>query len=230
MGITKSHREQGLNYRYGEELSWFPSWSNSLWQGWSCGLVHYPGGNATGPIWKVLASSDRISSWTPLKPQHSNPNPNPCPINSGLLTSLLLPHLSSSLTDSLPSLNLLCYSETDARFMQDGRKAVWSIPYVSVAFFQSLKQNFITYRPDCIFEIHQLWQSGCIPIAAVAVHLNGKSYRLVSHLIRCIVITYWIFKRVYDEFKCLYKKGLETYWMHHVVGRLGFSALERQLV
>ena len=51
--------------------------------------------------------------------------------------------------------------------MQYGRKAVWSIPYVSVAFFSSLKQNFIAYRsskvsshPDCIFEIHQLWQSG----------------------------------------------------------------------
>ena len=47
--------------------------------------------------------------------------------------------------------------------MQDGQKAVWSIPYVSVAaFFPSLKQNFIAYRsskvssrPDCIFEIHQ---------------------------------------------------------------------------
>ena len=50
--------------------------------------------------------------------------------------------------------------------MQDGRKAVWSIRYVSEAFFQSLKHNFIAYRssklfsrPDCIFEIHQLWQS-----------------------------------------------------------------------
>ena len=45
--------------------------------------------------------------------------------------------------------------------MQDGRKAVWIIPYVSVAFFPSLKQDFIAYlsskvssRPDCI-----LWQS-----------------------------------------------------------------------
>ena len=46
------------------------------------------------------------------------------PINCGVLTSLLLPHLSSSITDSLPSLNLLCHSKTDARFMQDGRKAV----------------------------------------------------------------------------------------------------------
>ena len=42
------------------------------------------------------------------------------PINSGVLTSLHLPHLSSSLTDSLPSLNLLCHSKPDARFMQDG--------------------------------------------------------------------------------------------------------------
>ena len=90
------------------------------------------------------------------------------PIKSGVLTSLLFPHLSSSLTDSLPSLTLFCHSKTDARFMQDGRKAVWIIPYVSVAsFFSSLKQNFIAYRssrvssrPDCIFEIHQQWPSG----------------------------------------------------------------------
>ena len=51
--------------------------------------------------------------------------------------------------------------------MQDATKAVWSIPYVFVAFFPTLKQNFIAYpsskvswRPDCIFEIHQPWQSG----------------------------------------------------------------------
>ena len=86
------------------------------------------------------------------------------PINSGVLTSLLVLHLSSSLTDSLPSLNLLCHSKSDARFMQDGRKVVWSIAYISVAFFPSLKQNFIAYCSskvsDCIFEIHQLWESG----------------------------------------------------------------------
>ena len=42
--------------------------------------------------------------------------------------------------------------------MQDGRKVVWGIPYVSVAFFPSLKLNFIAYRStkmsDRIFEIH----------------------------------------------------------------------------
>ena len=67
--------------------------------------------------------------------------------------------------------------------MQDASKAVWSIPYVSVPFFPSLKQNFIAYRsskvssrPDCIFEIHQLCQSGfSIPIPVVAVDLNLKS-------------------------------------------------------
>ena len=147
-------------------MYWCTSCSNSLWQGWSCGLVHCPAGNATDSIWRVLASSDGITCWTPLKPQHSNPNPYPLAKNSGVLTSLLLPHLSSFFTDPLPSSNILCHSKTDARFMQDAPKAVWGIPYVSVAFFPSLKQNFIAYRsskvssrPDCIFEIHQLWQS-----------------------------------------------------------------------
>ena len=31
---------------------------------------------------------------------------------------------------------------------------------------------------------------GCISIPAVAVHLNLKSYKLVSHIIICIAITY----------------------------------------
>ena len=43
---------------------------------------------------------------------------------AGVLTSLLLPHLSSSLIEFRPSLNLLCLSKTDARFMQDAPK-VW---------------------------------------------------------------------------------------------------------
>ena len=41
--------------------------------------------------------------------------------------------------------------------MQDALKAAWNIPDVSVAFFPSLKQNFIAYRSsshlDFIFEI-----------------------------------------------------------------------------
>ena len=65
--------------------------------------------------------------------------------------------------------------------MQNGRKALWSIPYISVVFFPSLKHNFIAYRSskvsDCIFEIHCDNQAlvGCIPIATVAIYLNLKS-------------------------------------------------------
>ena len=126
------------------ELSWCPSWSNSLWQGWTCELLLCPAGNATDPIRRVLASFDGISSWTPLKPQHSNPNP---------------------LANQIWSIDFL--TPPTPLIIQDALKAVWSIPYVSVTFFPSLKQNFIAYRsskvspcPYCIFKIHQLWQSG----------------------------------------------------------------------
>ena len=148
--------------------------------------MHCPGGNVTDPIWRVLASSQGISSWTPLKPQHSNPNPNPNPLANqrwciDFLTPparLIIPHGLPAFLESLMPLKNWCSIHAP--------KAVWSIPYVSVAsFFPSLKQNFIAYRsskvssrPDCIFEIHRLWQTGFvvyIPIAAVAVHLKLKS-------------------------------------------------------
>ena len=69
--------------------------------------------------------------------------------------------------------------------MQDAPKAVWSIPYVSVAFFPKFKTillhivflkcphvqigflNFTGYDNQALV--------GCIPIAAVAVHLKLKS-------------------------------------------------------
>ena len=143
--------------------------------------MHSSAGNATDPIWKVLASSLGISSWTPLKPQYSKPNPNPLANQ----TSLLLPHLSSSLADSLPFLKLLCHSKADARFMQDGQKAVWSIPYVSVAFFQVLKRillHIVLLKcPDvqtAFWKFTSCDNQGlveCIPIATVAVDLNLKS-------------------------------------------------------
>ena len=64
-----------------------------MWQRSSCGLVYCPGGNATDPIWRVLASSDRISCWTPLKPQHSNLNPLANQLwCTDILTPLIIPH------------------------------------------------------------------------------------------------------------------------------------------
>ena len=69
--------------------------------------------------------------------------------------------------------------------MQDGPKAVWSIPFVTVAFFLSLKQNFIAYRSSKVSSVQIAFLKftscnnqalvGCIPIAAVAVPLKLKS-------------------------------------------------------
>ena len=94
--------------------------SNSLWQGWSCGLVHCPGGNATDPIWRVLASSDGISSWTPLKPQHSNPNIKPNPLANELWcidfltppTPLIIPPRLPTFLESLMTLKAWCSIHT----------------------------------------------------------------------------------------------------------------------
>ena len=163
-GIPKSHREQGLDYRDGEELSWCTSCSNSPWQGWSCGLVYCPGGNATDPIWAILASSDGSSSWTPVKPQHSNPNPNPLANQLWCInfltppTPLIIPHRLPAFLESIMSLKNWC--SIHARCSKSSLKC--SIRFCGI-IFSCLKQNFITYRsskvssrPDCIFEIHQL--------------------------------------------------------------------------
>ena len=148
-------------------MSWCPSWSQSLWQGWSCGLVYYPGGTATDPIWRVLASSDEISSWTHLKPQHSNPNPNPLANHLKCIdfltppTPLSIPHRLPSFLESLMSLKNWC--SIHARWSKSILK--YSIRLCGI--FPSWKHNFIAYRsskvssrPDRIFEIHQLSQSG----------------------------------------------------------------------
>ena len=161
----------------GEQLSWCRFWSNSLWQGWSCGLVHCPGGNATDPIWRVLTSSNRISSWTPLKPQHSNPNPNPlvsqflCIDFLTPLTPLIIPHRLPAFLESLMPLKNSCLIH--ARCSKISLKH--SIRFCGIFYFIAYRSSS---RPDCIFEIHQLWQSSfsrMFPIAAVVVHLNLKS-------------------------------------------------------
>ena len=76
------------------------------------GLVHCPGGNATDPIWRVLASSQRISCWTPLKPQHSNPNPLAnqlwCIDFLTPPTPLIIPHRLPAFLESLMPLKNWC--------------------------------------------------------------------------------------------------------------------------
>ena len=111
--------------------------------------------------------------------------------------------------------------------MQDGRKAVWSIPYMSVAFFPSLKHNFIAYRsskvsprPDCIFEIHQLWQSGFSRVYSNCccscsfepeiIKIGLSSHKMYSNNI----VNFPESTLILDS--CT-KKSLETYWWHHVL-------------
>ena len=161
--ITKSHREQGLYYSDGEELSWCPSWSNSLWQGWSCELVFCPGGNATDPIWRALPSFYEISSWTPLKLQHSNPNPNPLANQLWCIDFLtpptphIIPHRLPAFLESLMSIKNWC--SIHAKWSKSSLKHY--IRFCGI--FSKFKTEFYAYRSSigwvCIFEIHQLWQS-----------------------------------------------------------------------
>ena len=126
--------------------------------------MHCPSGNATDPIWRVLASSQWISCWTPLKPQHSNPNPNRLANQLWCIdfltppTSLITHYRLPAFLESLMPLKNWC--STHARCSKSSLKH--SIRFCSI--FPSLKQNFIAYRfskgSDCIFEIQLLWQSG----------------------------------------------------------------------
>ena len=123
--------------------------------------MHCPRGNVTDAIWRVLASSQGISSWIPLKPQHSNPNPNPLANQLWCIdfitppTLLIIPHRLLAFLESLIPLKNRC--SIYARCFKSSLKH-------SIRFCGFLKQNFSAYRSsnvsDCIFEIHQLWQSG----------------------------------------------------------------------
>ena len=214
----------GLDYREGDEQFWSPSWSSSLWQGWSCWLVHCPGENATDPIWRVLASFDGISSWTPLKPQHSNANyylnllDNPlwCIDFLTPLTSLIIPYRLPAFLESLMPLKNWC--SIHARCSKSSLKL--SIRFCGI--FPSLKRNCIAYRSSkvtyCIFENHQLWQSVFSRV------YSNCCYRcsFEPEIIRIGQSSHKIYSNNIVNFQestptlnaCT--KSLETYWMRHI--------------
>ena len=166
-------------------MSWCPSWSNSLWQGWSCGLVYCPGGNATDPIWRVLASSNGISTWTPLKPQHSNPKPNPlanqvwCTYFLTPPTPLIIPHRLHAFLESL--MPLKNWFSIHARWFKSSLKH--SIRFCGIfSKFKTILLHIVLLKCPHV-QIAFLKFTGCdnealvrcIPIPVVAVHLNVKS-------------------------------------------------------
>ena len=132
--------------------------------------MHCPGGIATDPIWRVLSSSNGISSWTPLKPQHSNPNPNRKPLANQLwCIDFLSPATPLTIPTQTPCLPWISY--VIQKLMLDSCKMVEkqfeAFHTFLLIFLLNSKLNFTAYRsskvslrPDCIFEIYQLWQSG----------------------------------------------------------------------
>ena len=121
------------------------------------------GWNATDPIWKALVSSLGISSWTPLKPQNSNPNPHLLANQLWCIDFLTLLTHHPSQTPCLPWISYATQKLMlgSCKMVEKQSEAFHTFLW---PFFPSLKQNFIAYRSskmsDCIFEIHLLWQSG----------------------------------------------------------------------
>ena len=126
--------------------------------------MHCPGGNATEPIWRVLASSPGIFCWTPLKPQHSNPKPNPSANQLWCIdfltppTPLIIPHRLPAFLESL--MPLKNWYSIHARCSKSRLKH--SIRFCGT--FSKFKTSFYCISfpkmSDCNFEIHQLRQSG----------------------------------------------------------------------
>ena len=184
--------------------------------------MHCPCGNATDPIWRVLASSLGISSWTPLKPQHSNPNPNPltnqlwCIDFLTLPTPIITPPRLCAFLESLMPLKNWC--SIHARCSKSSLKH--SIRFCGIIFpkFIAYRSSKVSSCPDCIFEIHQLWQSGFNRLYSNSCcncwfepeikKIGQSSHKIFSNNIEL--------SRVYYNSKCLYKKSLETYWRSHV--------------
>ena len=102
---------------------------------------------------------------SPLKPQHSNPNPHPNPLANQLwCIDLLTPPTPLIVSQRLPAfLESLIPLKNSCSVHARCSKTSLNHSIRFCGFFPSLKHNFIAYRSpkvssrlDCIFEIHQL--------------------------------------------------------------------------
>ena len=118
----------------------------------------------------VQAYSDGISFGTPLKPQHSNPNPNLNRLANQLWcidfltppTPLIIPHRLPAFLESLMPLKNWC------SIHQDAPKAVWrNLLHIVLLKCQIAFLKFTSCDNQALV--------GGFPIAAVAVHLKMKS-------------------------------------------------------
>ena len=145
--------------------------------------MYCPAGNATDLMWRGLASSFGISCWAPLKPQHSNPNPNSLANRLWSidfltpLTPLIIPHRLPGFLESLMPLENWC--SIHARCSKSSLKhslrfcgifSKFKIYFYCISFFLTNQIAFLKFT-SCDNQA----LVGCIPIAAVAVHLKLKS-------------------------------------------------------
>ena len=167
-----------------------------------------------------------ISSRSPLKPQHSNPNPNSNPLANQLWcidfltppSPLIIPHRLPAFVEFLMPLKNWC--SIHARCSKSCLKH--SIRFSGI--FPSLKQNFIAYRfskvpsrPDCISEIRHQWQSGFSRVYSNScgscsfepdIKTGQSSHKMYSNNIL-----------IFQESTTILNactKNLETYLRHHV--------------
>ena len=157
--------------------------------------------------------------WTPLKPQYSNLNPNPLANQLWRYnflappTPIIIPHSLSAFLESLMPLKIWC--SIHASLKHSIRLSV---------IFPSLKHNLFAYRssevslrPNCIFEIRQLWQSGFSRVYSTCsgscsfesetIKIGQSSHKIYSNNLLNLQESTTI--------KCLYQKSLETYWRHY---------------
>ena len=135
--------------------------------------MYCPGGNATDPIWRVLASSDGISFWIPLKPQHSNPNPNLLANRLWCIdfltppTPLIIPHRLPGFLESLMPLKNWC--SIHARLSKSSLKH--SIRFCGI--FSKFKTEFycISFFYSVLTSRLHFWNS-----PAVTIRVYSNSY------------------------------------------------------
>ena len=120
-----------------------------------------------------------------------------------------------------PSLPWISYATQ--KLMLDSGKMVEAFHRFLWHFFLNLKQNFIAYRSsevsDCIFGIHQLWQSGfsrmysnCCSSFSFESEIikNNQSYhKMYSNNIQN-------FQECTTILNACIRKSLKSYWRYHV--------------
>ena len=148
-----------------------------LWTGvlswWKC---HWPDLKSAGLIRPNL-------SWTLLKPQHSNPYPNPLANQFSCIdfltppTPLIIPHRLPGFLESLMPLKNWC--SIHARCSKSSLKHSIRFCGIFSKFTHRILLHIVLVKCQIAFLKFTSRDNqalvGCIPIAAVAVHLKLKS-------------------------------------------------------